>query len=36
MPDAVVRSSSRRFTITRSCKGRIFISYSPNSVFFEN
>jgi hypothetical protein len=26
MPDAVVRSSSRRFTITRSCKGRIFRS----------
>src|SRR5262245_58472500 len=25
MPDAVLRSSSRRFTMTRSCNGRIFI-----------
>jgi len=30
MPDAVLRSWSRRLTITRSCKGRIFIQ-SPSS-----
>jgi hypothetical protein len=29
IPEAVLRSSSSRLTIRRSCKGRIFMDTSP-------
>ena len=34
MPEAVVRSASTRLTITRSCKGRIFIKLTPSQWKF--